>query len=193
MQEHSPTRRHFLQGTGALAGGAWLAATLPAIRTAAQAAEKAASGKLFTTLTADEARTLAAIAAQIIPTDERPGAAEANVIYFMDAAFGSFMQTPLGMVRAQLPAFEAGARKAAGDGRDFVTMDEARQIAYLTERENTPLFGFLTFLVTLGMFAMPSYGGNRDHIGWDLIGFKHQHVWLPPFGHYDARHAETQT
>ncbi len=38
-----------------------------------------------------------------------------------------------------------------------------------------------------GMFAMPSYGGNRDHVGWSLLGFPHQHAWQPPFGHYDAQ------
>lgn len=194
MHNNSETRRDFLKGAGALASGAWLATTLPAIRAAAQTAEKAASTATpLTTLTPDEARTLAAIAAQIIPTDEQPGAAEANVIYFMDAAFDSFMRPQLDRVRAQLPAFEAGAKKTAGDGRKFADLNNAEQIAYLTEQEDTPMFGFLTFLVTLGMFALPSYGGNRDHVGWDLIGFKHQHVWLPPFGHYDAEFAEKRT
>jgi gluconate 2-dehydrogenase gamma chain len=42
------------------------------------------------------------------------------------------------------------------------------------------------YLTVAGMFALPSYGGNRDHIGWKLLGFTHQHVWAPPFGFYDA-------
>jgi hypothetical protein len=37
------------------------------------------------------------------------------------------------------------------------------------------------------MFAMPSYGGNRNHAGWKMLGFEHQMAWLPPFGHYDAQ------
>jgi hypothetical protein len=35
------------------------------------------------------------------------------------------------------------------------------------------------------MFAMPSYGGNRDKLGWALIGFQDRHSWQPPFGYYD--------
>jgi hypothetical protein len=37
----------------------------------------------------------------------------------------------------------------------------------------------------LGMFAMPTYGGNRNNIGWKLIGFEDAHVFYPPFGYYD--------
>jgi hypothetical protein len=35
------------------------------------------------------------------------------------------------------------------------------------------------------MFSLPSYGGNRDGVGWKLIGFEDSHVFYPPFGHYD--------
>ncbi len=35
------------------------------------------------------------------------------------------------------------------------------------------------------MFALPSYGGNRDKAGWHLIGFDDRHFWQPPFGYYD--------
>jgi hypothetical protein len=40
-------------------------------------------------------------------------------------------------------------------------------------------------LTVLGLFTMPSYGGNRDGIGWALIGFEDQHAFQPPFGYYD--------
>jgi len=35
------------------------------------------------------------------------------------------------------------------------------------------------------MFALPQYGGNRDSVGWKLIGFEDLHVFHPPFGYYD--------
>ena len=35
------------------------------------------------------------------------------------------------------------------------------------------------------MFSPPSYGGNRNGVGWALIGFADEHVFLPPFGFYD--------
>ena len=181
------SRRDFLKGASTLAGGAWLGATLPAITSAAaQAASAVKRNAAFNTLSASEARTLAAIAAQIIPTDDTPGATEAGVIYFLDAAFGDFMSGSLTVVRRELPAFDKGANKAFETSGGFAALTDAQKVAYLTQQEQSPLFGLLQFLTTLGMFAMPTYGGNRDHVGWELIGFKHQHVWLPPFGFYDA-------
>jgi hypothetical protein len=38
------------------------------------------------------------------------------------------------------------------------------------------------------MFALPKYGGNRDHVGWQLIGFPDQHIFQPPFGYYDREY-----
>ena len=30
------------------------------------------------------------------------------------------------------------------------------------------------------------YGGNRDRVGWKLIGFEDRMAYQPPFGYYDA-------
>ncbi len=38
----------------------------------------------------------------------------------------------------------------------------------------------------VGTFALPAYGGNRDHLGWHMLGLTHQPVYQPPFGYYDA-------
>ena len=35
------------------------------------------------------------------------------------------------------------------------------------------------------MFTLPAYGGNRDRVGWKLIGFEDTHAFYPPFGYYD--------
>jgi hypothetical protein len=40
-------------------------------------------------------------------------------------------------------------------------------------------------LTLVGMFALPKYGGNRDGVGWKLLGFQDQHIFEPPFGYYD--------
>jgi hypothetical protein len=43
----------------------------------------------------------------------------------------------------------------------------------------------IRFLTIAGTFANPSWGGNRDKIGWRLLGFEDRFVWQPPFGDYD--------
>ena len=46
--------------------------------------------------------------------------------------------------------------------------------------------GQVAGLALLGLVALPKYGGNRDKLGWQLLGFEDRHFWQPPFGHYDA-------
>jgi hypothetical protein len=67
----------------------------------------------------------------------------------------------------------------------FAELSSAQQIAFLKSIDHTPFFDSMRFLTVLGMFAMPGYGGNRDGVGWKLLGFEDQHVFQPPFGHYD--------
>ncbi|MCH8335403.1 MAG: hypothetical protein IIC61_05875, partial [Proteobacteria bacterium] len=44
-----------------------------------------------------------------------------------------------------------------------------------------------------GVFGMSSYGGNRDDIGWKLLGMDGPpHAWAYPFGYYDAQYMEEQ-
>mgnify|MGYP001398258310 CR=1 FL=1 len=44
----------------------------------------------------------------------------------------------------------------------------------------------------MGFFAMSSYGGNKDNIAWDLIGFEGHGAAQPPFGYYDAEYMEAK-
>ena len=42
-------------------------------------------------------------------------------------------------------------------------------------------------LTLAGVFADPSYGGNRNGIGFQILDMKHQAAFQPPFGYYDAQ------
>src|SRR5262245_36499531 len=53
-------------------------------------------------LTAAEAADIEAVAAQIIPTDDSPGAREAGVVYFIDRALATFFSQLASDYRAQL-------------------------------------------------------------------------------------------
>ncbi len=75
-------RRAFLTRSGAVIGRSWVAMSLPAILATAGVACKAREeGSAFKVLTAAEAAEFEAIAAQIIPSGDSPGAREAGVIY----------------------------------------------------------------------------------------------------------------
>ncbi|MBI2401254.1 MAG: gluconate 2-dehydrogenase subunit 3 family protein [Gemmatimonadetes bacterium] len=181
------TRRDFVATSGTMVGGAWLALHLPAVQAAAAHARRALARRApFEVLTPEEAIELEAVAAQIIPTDDTPGAREAGVIYFMDKALGTFGAQFLQPIRGGLPDLLKAARAKHPAVRGFAELSFEQQTDVLRGMEQTPFFGAVRFLTVAGMFGDPSYGGNQDRIGWQLIGFDGGHAHQPPFGYYDA-------
>jgi gluconate 2-dehydrogenase gamma chain len=155
-------------------------------REAAVAAQTA--GAAFTTLGADEAAEFQAIAARIIPTDDTPGATEAGAIYFIDNVLGTSRAEALEPMRQGLAALKASAQSTYS-AATFRQLQPAQQDALLKAIETTPFFTTMRYLTIAGTFSLPEYGGNRDGVGWKLIGFEMQHMWHPPFGFYDADYA----
>jgi gluconate 2-dehydrogenase gamma chain len=136
-------------------------------------------------LTAADAVDIEAVAAQIIPTDDSPGAREAGVVYFIDRALGTFFSQLASDYRAQLVTFQAGYRDRYPAARSFASLTSGQQIEFLKGIDKTPFFTTTHLLTLLGMFTLPDYGGNRNGIGWKLIGFEDTHAFYPPFGYYD--------
>src|SRR5690606_32042512 len=140
------------------------------------------------TLTTADARELEAIAARILPTTDTPGAREAGVIWFMDRAFGSFMQGALPMVRAGITALNEQVAVNWPGARAFSDLDAPDQDECLAAQEGGPFFELVRVLTLAGFLGMSSYGGNRDHVGWKLLGIDPaQHAHEYPFGWYDAQ------
>ena len=189
MDPRDPSRRAFLQDAGALLGGSWIAMSLPALLSTAQLACQAKeNGAAYQVLTLAEAGELEAIAAQIIPTDDTPGAREAGVIHFIDQALDTFMAGAVDPLRAGLDDFLANVRTQHAEVNAFSELPDDQQIAALKEIETTPFFGLMRYLTIAGMFSLPSHGGNRNEVGWQLLGFENRHAWQPPFGYYDENY-----
>lgn len=155
-------------------------ALLPSLLAISAAAREARAAKIFKVLTADEAADIESIAAEIIPTDDTPGAREAGVIWFIDSALAADHADQQQVVRTGLAQLR-GAVRSPG----FAALDAARKQELLRSIESTEFFKTIRTLTVMGFLADPRYGGNRDHIGWNTIGFSHAHVHRPPFGHYD--------
>lgn len=192
MSGEALTRRLFLQGSGTLLGTAMMRAGVPAFIAASQAAcsakEKAAT---FRSMTSDEAREFIAIAARIFPTTDTPGATEAGAVYFFDEAFSSFYADKIEPVRQMLAGFQDGIADQYPGAEVFSDLGEADQDAYLKSVERTPFFNEMRFMTLAGVFGMSMYGGNRDNVGWKLVGMDGPpHAWAYPFGDYDAEYTE---
>ena len=175
------SRRLLLQAIAATLGAAAMPAGWLEL---AEAAARPADGK-FTFFSEADAADVEAVAAQIIPTDDTPGAREAGVVHFIDRALMTFLSHLAADYRANLADFQAAFRKQHPAAASFAAITSDRQIEYLKTIDRTPFFESTRLLTLIGMFTMPSYGGNRDGIGWKLLGFEHQASFQPPFGYYD--------
>ena len=192
MGSGSLSRRLFIKSSGSLAGTTLFRASVPTLLAAGQAACSARdAGEAFQNITAAEAREFEAIAARIVPTTDTPGAREAGVVYFLDKAYGSFAKDRLEPTRKGLAEFQSGVADAFPGAELFSDLDEADQDAYLKSQEQTRFFFGMRVGTMMGMFSMSHWGGNRDDIGWKLIGMGGPpHAWTPPFGHYDREYLE---
>lgn len=187
MTNKAFSRRAFLRTATESARNSLVLLSAPAALLAGQQAHAAMiAGAQFTTLEPDEAVEFAAIAARIIPTDESPGATEAGVIYFIDRVLSDERAELLSELRTGLVELQELAKANYG-GTSFSERPVAQQDALLRSIEDSSFFDAIRYLTIAGMFASPALGGNRDQVGWKLLGFEDRHAWMPPYGYYDGK------
>jgi gluconate 2-dehydrogenase alpha chain len=137
-------------------------------------------------LTPYEARTAAAIFERLFPADEHgPGATEIGALAYLDRALAGAYRERAEAYRIGLATLDLAAR--GRHGAPFADCGPDQQDALIAglEREELPNFGvppqrdFFEMLrshLQEGLFADPAYGGNRDKLGWRLLG--HPGIWL---------------
>jgi gluconate 2-dehydrogenase gamma chain len=185
MESHELSRRSLLQALAAAIGTATLPLAWVESARAAHAAGQSAGEPKLVFLNAAEAADVDALTAQIVPTDDTPGAREAGVVYFIDRALATFLAQLAGEYRAHLAEFQTTFRGRHPAAASFAALPSDQQIAYLRTVDTTTFFETTRLLTLLGMFSTPAYGGNRNGTGWKLIGFEDRHAFAPPFGYYD--------
>lgn len=190
MNTQEKSRRSFLIESVSGLGGAWVAVNYSAILAAEEYVLKAAESEQqarFAFFTPEQAVEVEEMAAQIIPTDDTPGAREARVISFVDRALVTFD-------RDRQPAYTQGLEELAAqtnglfpDASTFSALTFDQQIQVLTAMERTSFFSLVRTHTITGFFASPVHGGNYDKVGWKLVGYDDSLNHAPPFGYYDAR------
>src|SRR5208283_3845092 len=206
MKPHQPARRDFLLQVSGAMGAAWIGAQWPTVVAAAQHAHVAVAGTpgKFEVLTRDQARQVEAIASQIIPTDDMPGAREAGVVYFIDRALKTFASDSLPIYQKGLAALNQATSESYPGVKSFADASPEQQEKLLSELTSEgksrtlpprrrPITVSADFFQTIWQHTMfgflidPEVGweGNRDHAGWKVIGRDPAHSFSPPFGYYD--------
>jgi gluconate 2-dehydrogenase gamma chain len=138
-----------------------------------------AQGLLYLFL--DEALALDALVARIVPGDAGdPGAREAGVVTYIDRALAGPYATWGLAYREGVRLLDAHA--LAKHGARLHQLPEPEQDAVIAELEANEVPGFggngsaeffaMVWAHTIeGLLCDPAYGGNRDGVGWKLIGF----------------------
>jgi len=188
MGTEGRSRRSFLVDSASGLSGAWILANYPSILAAedfvlASAADEQSGFAFFTP---EQGVEVEAMAAQIIPTDETPGAREARVVHFIDRALVTFEKDRQGDYTRGLTELEATTRRRFPSAARFSALTFDQQIELLTEIERTPFFNLVRTHTITGFFASPVHGGNYHKIGWQLVGYDDSLQHEPPFGYYDA-------
>jgi gluconate 2-dehydrogenase gamma chain len=149
----------------------------------------------------EEAQTVEAVAARIIPGDATdPGAREAGVVAYIDRSLAGFLRDLQTFYRRALQELDDYSRDRHNSPfRELTEGDQDRVLAELDtvsivetvsreygtdalqdenkevdESESTLLIRFFSIVrehVLQGMFCDPAYGGNRDTVGWKMVGF----------------------
>ncbi len=216
MTDWLSSRRTFLQQGALGLGFALFSAVTPEVLRAAHAsASKAADTKAgFLFFTTEEAADVVAFGAQIIPTDDSPGATEAHAVYFIDHALIEFAPEDQTRVRAAIHALNDLAAKQPGHADvHFARLSSADQFEVMKKFQTTsPLpsggydpsnngmnssgnnyFELLRTYIITGFLSDPDLGGNKDMVGWKVIGFDGNSAHQPPFGYYDAELLKSQS
>jgi gluconate 2-dehydrogenase gamma chain len=176
------TRRHWF--STCLAMAAW-ADVLSAQQHAHNAAESASPH--FETLDPATAVEIEAVAAQIIPSTDGPGAREAGVIYFIDRALATFDADKRDAYHAGMAELQQKRQELFPGSTTIASLSNQQQISLIRSSETSEFFALLRTHTVLGFLGNPSYGGNRGKIGWNQIGFEDRMIYQPPFGYYDAQ------
>jgi len=141
----------------------------------------------FQTLDPAMAREIDAITSQIVPSTDGPGAREAGVVYFIDRALSTFDADLRESYRAGMASVQQKRRQMFPASSSIAALASEQQIQLIHAIETSEFFDLLRTHTIYGLLGNPSYGGNRDRVGWKLIGFDPHPAYQPPFGYYDAK------
>jgi gluconate 2-dehydrogenase gamma chain len=126
-------------------------------------------GPYWRFFTAAEARTVDAIAEQIIPADTDPGASQAGVVNFIDLQLTKRYRKHRDAYRKGIAAVDAVSKRF---GKPFAEQTPEQKFEVLTEiaEKDGEFFALIRAHTMQGYYGDPRHGGNRDEVSWKMLG-----------------------
>ena len=123
----------------------------------------------YTFFSAEEAQLADAVCQQILPSDDLPGAKEAGVVAYIDKQLSGTLSRFAEAYRKGLSGLaDAGFLKMSGEERvRLLESAEAGKVATVP----ASFVRMMTDHTMQGFFGDPKHGGNKDGVGWKMLGF----------------------
>ncbi|HOK45933.1 MAG TPA: gluconate 2-dehydrogenase subunit 3 family protein [Bryobacteraceae bacterium] len=129
----------------------------------------------------DEAETVIAICARIIPTDEYPGAAAAGVVNYVDLQLCGPFRRLCKIYRHGLIAVNELSVWRFQKRFSQLAPEQQDEVLLAMERNETPpeiwdpelaaqFFGMMIKHTMQGYYGDPRHGGNRGAVSWRMLG-----------------------
>ena len=169
------TRRQFIQITAAGLGSAPLLLSC---------GDPNRQWRFFTN---EEAALVEAIAEQIIPADEDPGATDAGVLNFIDRQLVGPYKRFQPAYRAGLPGVQQTSRLRFGGPFASLSWEQQTQVLELLEAGEAPgeawdtassstFFRMVLAHTMQGFYGPPRHGGNRNYMSYKMIGLDYPQI-----------------
>jgi gluconate 2-dehydrogenase gamma chain len=207
LPSSAESRRDFLCRSLGGVSSLWVASHWPALLSAATHARDSVNSSApakFDFFSSEQAAEIEAVSARIIPTTETPGAREAGCIYFIDRALLTFAKDAQKTCIDGLAELQARVSEAFPGSTKFsaLTPDQQDQILHALDEQaatsgrgggrrnrsgSSSFFETVRGLTIMGFLIDPASDrrGNRDAVGWKVIGRDPAQMFQPPFGFYD--------
>jgi len=146
---------------------------IAAIQGAPQGAKSAAAARA---LSPEQRRILEAFIDRLVPKDELgPGAVECGAAEYIDRSMADYLANEKTVFTQGLAAVDEYARSSQGGPFADLSAEKRDAVLMAIDSGQVPnLRGFFNRarrLTLEGMFGDPSYGGNKNFAGWDLIRY----------------------
>jgi gluconate 2-dehydrogenase gamma chain len=129
-----------------------------------------ANGSQWLVLTANQARTLAALCDQIIPADDWPSASQAGVLTFIDRQLTGPYRRHRKAYRQGLEETSRLAQSRIGIELASATPAQQLEVVKALEQQNPAFFGMVRQHTMQGYYGSPRHGGNKDAVSYRMLG-----------------------
>ena len=138
-------------------------------------------------LTPDEALLVEAVAEQIIPADQDPGAKQAGVVYFIDRQLAGPYRRYQKKYRAGLESLQKTSRQTSGKPFEALAPDEQTELLKSLEADRAPkelwtdpsaaeFFNLVRDHTMQGFYGSPRHGGNRNYCSYKMMGLEYPRI-----------------